>query len=211
MLFRSTSPITSTGGTTPNISTQVAKGKLIGRNSVTAGIMEEISVGSGLLLSGTTLSATGLSPVYLVAYDTTSQTAASANRGYAMTFDTVVESNDISFSTHSAVRFTSNGVYNIQFSAQFSNYHNQDHDVDVWFALNGARIDWSNSRFSIIGTHGGINGHYIAAWNYMGTFAANDEVEIYWQTDNTLVQIERLPASGDAPDTPSIILTIDKL
>lgn len=49
--------LTSSGGTTPDISSQVNKGKLVGRNSVTAGIMEEISIGSGLTLSGTTLSA----------------------------------------------------------------------------------------------------------------------------------------------------------
>jgi hypothetical protein len=51
------SPITSSGGATPNISTNVNKNKLIGRNPVTAGVMEEISIGSGLNLSGTTLSA----------------------------------------------------------------------------------------------------------------------------------------------------------
>lgn len=206
-----TSPITSTGGATPNISTQVAKGKLIGRNSVTAGVMEEISVGSGLLLSGTILTTTAVSPIYLVAYDRNSQTAGGANTGYPMTFDTLVERNDINFSSSSAVRFNSDGVYNVQFSAQFANYDNQEHDVDIWFVLNRAPINWSNSRFSIIGTHGGINGHYIAAWNYMSTFSLGDELEIYWQTDDTRVQIETIPSSGDAPDTPSIILTIDKL
>jgi hypothetical protein len=50
--------LTSSGGTTPDISSSVAKGKLVGRNSVTAGIMEEITVaGPGLTLSGNTLSA----------------------------------------------------------------------------------------------------------------------------------------------------------
>ena len=49
--------LTSSGGTTPDISSSVGKGKLVGRNSVTGGIMEEISVGSGLTLSGTVLSA----------------------------------------------------------------------------------------------------------------------------------------------------------
>ena len=53
-----TSLLTSSGGTTPDISSQVNKGKLIGRNPVTDGVMEEITVGSGLSLSGTTLSNT---------------------------------------------------------------------------------------------------------------------------------------------------------
>lgn len=206
-----TSPITSTGGATPNISTQVAKGKLIGRNSVTTGVMEEISVGSGLLLSGTILTTTAVSPIYLVAYDRNSQTAGGANTGYPMTFDTLVERNDITFSSSSAVRFNSDGVYNVQFSAQFANYDNREHDVDIWFVLNRTPINWSNSRFSIASTHGGTNGHYVAAWNYMSTFSIGDELEIYWQTDDTQVQIEKISASGDAPDTPSIILTIDKL
>jgi len=51
-----TSPITSSGGVTPDICSQVNKGKLIGRNSVTDGVMEEITVSTGLTLSGTTLS-----------------------------------------------------------------------------------------------------------------------------------------------------------
>jgi len=50
--------LTSSGYTTPDISSQVNKAKLVGRNSVTAGIMEEITVGANLSLSGTTLSAT---------------------------------------------------------------------------------------------------------------------------------------------------------
>ena len=66
--------LTSSGGATPDISSQVNKGQLVGRNSVTAGIMEEISVGSGLLLSGTTLSALGTSAAALTKTDDTNVT-----------------------------------------------------------------------------------------------------------------------------------------
>jgi hypothetical protein len=52
-----TSPITSSGGATPTISTSMATNKLIGRTTAGAGVMEEISVGSGLTLSSGTLSA----------------------------------------------------------------------------------------------------------------------------------------------------------
>ena len=52
-----TSPITSSGGTTPDISTSMATNKLIGRSTAGVGVMEEITVGTGLTLSGGTLNA----------------------------------------------------------------------------------------------------------------------------------------------------------
>jgi len=55
-----TGPLTSTGGATPTISTSMATNKLIGRSTAGTGVMEEITVGSGLSLSGGTLSASSL-------------------------------------------------------------------------------------------------------------------------------------------------------
>ena len=52
-----TSPITSSGGATPNISTSMNTNKLIGRSTAGIGVMEEITIGTGLTLSGGTLNA----------------------------------------------------------------------------------------------------------------------------------------------------------
>lgn len=54
-----TSPITSSGGTTPTISTSMSTNKLIGRGTAGTGVMEEITLGTGLSLSGTTLNSSG--------------------------------------------------------------------------------------------------------------------------------------------------------
>lgn len=54
-----TAPITSTGGTTPTLSTSMATNKLIGRGTAGTGVFEEITLGTNLSLSGTTLNATG--------------------------------------------------------------------------------------------------------------------------------------------------------
>ena len=52
-----TAPITSTGGSNPNISTSISTSRLAGRTSAGTGVMEEISVGSGLTLASGTLRA----------------------------------------------------------------------------------------------------------------------------------------------------------
>jgi hypothetical protein len=58
-----TSPITSSGGNTPIISTSMATNKLIGRSTAGVGVMEEITIGSGLSLSAGTLTASGTGTV----------------------------------------------------------------------------------------------------------------------------------------------------
>lgn len=50
-----TSPITSSGGATPVISTSMNTDKLIGRGTAGTGVMEEITLGTGLDLASTTL------------------------------------------------------------------------------------------------------------------------------------------------------------
>ncbi|TVL99580.1 MAG: hypothetical protein CV087_17635 [Candidatus Brocadia sp. WS118] len=57
-----TAPLTSSGGATPDISTSMATNKLIGRGTAGTGVMEEITLGTNLSLSGTTLNAAGGSP-----------------------------------------------------------------------------------------------------------------------------------------------------
>ena len=138
------------------------------------------------------------------------QTAASTTVAYAITYDVTDISDSVFLSNSSRLNVTYSGIYNLQFSIQFNNTDTQIHDVDVWAAVNGTNVSNSNSRFSVPNSHGGTDGHLIAALNLFLSMEVGDYVELYWATTNTAVMIEHLPAavSPTRPETPSVIATM---
>ena len=138
------------------------------------------------------------------------QVAVSTTAAYAITFDVADIVDSVYLVSGSRMTVTYPGVYNLQFSIQFANTSVQIHDVDVWAAVNGTNLDNSNSKFSVPNSHGGTDGHLIAALNLFLPMQASDYVELYWHTDNTNVLIEHLPAASSPtrPATPSVIATM---
>ena len=143
--------------------------------------------------------------------DSTDQTAANTTTAYAVTFDTTDFSNGVTLSNSSRLNVAQAGIYNLQFSIQFTNTTNASQDVDVWFRKNGTNIDKSNSRFGFAPRKGvGDPFHTIAALNFFVSLAANDYVEIMWRTTDTGVSIEHYAASSTPtrPAVPSVIATL---
>ena len=138
------------------------------------------------------------------------QVAVSTTAAYAITFDVADIVDSVYLVSGSRMTVTYPGVYNLQFSIQFANTSVQIHDVDVWAAINGTNLDNSNSKFSVPNSHGGTDGHLIAALNLFLPMQASDYVELYWHTDDTNVLIEYLPAASSPtrPATPSVIATM---
>lgn len=145
--------------------------------------------------------------------DSTDQTAASTTAAYAVTFNTTDYAVGVAIVSSSQITVRSAGVYNIQFSLQFNNTNVAIQDVDVWFRKNGSDVASSNSKFSVPNSHGGTDGHLIAALNYYIQLAAGDYMQLMWATTSTNVTIEHLAAqtSPTRPSTPSAILTINKV
>jgi hypothetical protein len=143
--------------------------------------------------------------------DGTDQVAANTTTAYAVTFDTTDFSNGVTLSNSSRLNVAQAGIYNIQFSIQFTNTTNASQDVDVWFRKNGTNIDKSNSRFGFAPRKGvGDPFHIIAALNFFVSLAANDYVEIMWRPTDVGVQIEHYAASSSPtrPVVPSVIATL---
>jgi hypothetical protein len=145
--------------------------------------------------------------------DTTDQTAASTTAAYAITLDTTDYAVGVSIVSSSQITVRSAGVYNIQFSIQFANSNVAIQDVDVWFRKNGTDVAGSNSKFSVPNSHGGTDGHLIAALNFYIQLAAGDYVQLMWSTTSTDVSLEQIPTqtTPTRPSTPSVIVTINKV
>ena len=143
--------------------------------------------------------------------DSTNQTAANTTTAYAVTFNTTDFANGVTVASNSRITVADAGIWNLQFSIQFTNTTNASQDVDVWFRVNGTNIDNSNSRFGFAPRKGvGDPYHTIAALNYFVSLNANDYVEIMWRPTDVGVSIEQYAAgtSPTRPAVPSAIVTM---
>jgi hypothetical protein len=148
-------------------------------------------------------------------YDTTNQTAATANTAYSIGINsTDPDSRGISIASGSRITFSRGGVYSIIYSVQFVNTDSQIHDINIWLRKNDSGssgdVIASDSRFSITESHGGVDGNVIGCVNYVLKLAADDYLELIWSTSNVAAGIQSLPASLASPvhpSVPGIILT----
>ena len=139
-------------------------------------------------------------------YDTTTQTAAVANTAYAMTFNTTDLSNGVRLRSPSTseVEVDSEGVYNIQFSAQLDNTSGGNHQAYIWLRVNGVDVANSASEVRLKGN----DGELVAAWNWFYQFKARDYFQIMWSAVDTAVQLKAVAAAAPVPAIPSVILTV---
>jgi hypothetical protein len=129
-----------------------------------------------------------------------------------MTLNTTDGSNGVSRGTPtSRVVFTYAGTYNFQWSGQFQNTDTQDHNANVWIRINGTDVVGSNGVVDVPAKHGSINGHTLAGWNFILTFAAGDYIELVWSSDSTQVSLQAYSAASPAPSTASLIVTAQQV
>ena len=136
--------------------------------------------------------------------DSTDQVAASTTVAYPITFNTTDFSNGVTIASNSRITVADAGIWNLQFSLQFTNTTNASQDVDVWFRVNGTNITASNSRYGLAPRKGaGDPFHVVMALNYFVSLNATDYIEIMWRTTDTGVSIEQY-AAGTSPTRPAI-------
>jgi hypothetical protein len=166
---------------------------------------------------GTNTAATPLG--YYGAWQTdATQTAAASNVGYPMRFEIAdITPNGISIVNNGSgdptrITFANTGIYNIQFSSQFQNIDNAEHDVTIWLRLNGTDVTGSAGFIQVPKRKAagvGNEGHVIVSWNYVLSVVAGQYYELVWSTtDHTHVTMEFYAAGSPPPSAASVIMTV---
>lgn len=133
-------------------------------------------------------------------YDTTTQSAASANVAYPITLNTTDISNGVTING-SSITFSQGGVYNIQWSAQTADTGTANYKF--WLKRNGQNLLGTTGTISVTNQN-----HYaLPAWNYYLNLSTNDVIEFYWQSDSTTASLVYTASSGNYPSCFSMIVT----
>ena len=142
--------------------------------------------------------------------DLSDQAIASTTVAYPMEFDTLDFALGMSIVDNTKIKVDYSGLYNFQFSSQFTNTDSQIQDISIWFRKNGTDILNSNGEFTIAERHGTIDGALIATFNLFIELEKDDYAQIMWRASNIAVQMTHLNAqtSPTRPGTPSVICTV---
>lgn len=96
-----------------------------------------------------------------------------------------------------------NGVYKIDYSLQFANTDNVQHDVFVWLQSNGSVVAGSSSRFTIPARKSaGVFAYIVAYSSITFEIPKDSEIRLWWATEKAYnpvgpvegVYMEALPA-----------------
>ena len=147
-------------------------------------------------------------------YDTISQTATANTPTPIKLRSTDPLSRGVRIESESRMTFERTGIYSIIYSVQFSNADTNIHDCNIWLRKNdsGASGNVANTdtRFSVISSHGGTEGNIVGSVNYVLRLEANDYLELIWATTSAQAYIHAEDSQTSPfahPGIPGIICT----
>lgn len=171
------------------------------------------AISSGTLYPSMQIAGTGVTAGTRIVEQLTG--TAGSTGTYRVSVSQTVTSTAMTGDLPSRIKVDQNGLYNVQFSAQFLNSTNDVQEASVWFRVNGINVAGSNSDFGLYPRKStGTPSRLVGSMNFVLALNAEDYFEIMWRVTDSGVSLEAFPAvaaSGTSPAipaTPSIILTV---
>lgn len=108
--------------------------------------------------------------------------------------------------------FAAAGTYAVMPNLQFANSDTADHDITVWFALNGTNIARSATKISIPKASDGGSAFFQIV--FYATVTASQYIQVYWLPENVAVTLDfTVPVIGppSIPAIPSAIVSAERI
>ena len=148
------------------------------------------------------------------AFSSANDQTGSITSGTVMTFTGTDIADGITLASGSQLTVPNDGIYNLQFSAQLKNVENAQHDVTIWFRINGSDVPNSATQVTVPARKSaGIFGYGVASWNIFLDMNAGDYAQIVWLPEIVTLTLEALPSSVSPayPSIPSVIATMNQV
>lgn len=98
--------------------------------------------------------------------------------------------------------FAAAGTYAVSPNLQFTNSDTTDHDVTVWFALDGTNIARSATKMSVPKAADGGSAFFQIV--FYVTVTANQYIQLLWLPENVAVTLDHTAAVAGPPAVPAI-------
>jgi hypothetical protein len=98
--------------------------------------------------------------------------------------------------------FAAAGTYAVMPNLQLTNSDSSDHDVTIWFALDGTNIARSAARVTVPKAADGGNAFFQIV--FYATVTAGQYIQVYWLPENVAVTIDHTAAGAGPPAIPAI-------
>jgi hypothetical protein len=108
--------------------------------------------------------------------------------------------------------FAAAGTYALTPNLQLINTDTNDHDVTIWFALNGTNITRSATKMTVPKASDGGNAFFQIS--FYVTVTAGQYVQVYWLPENTAVTLDHTAAVVGPPAIPAIpsaIMSVERI
>ncbi len=157
---------------------------------------------------------------HIAAQNNDDQYATADDTATLVVFDTLDSVSGFTLDPSGYATANQNGVYKIDYSLQFANTDNAQHDAFVWLQVNGTVVAGSSSRFTIPARKSvSVYGYIVGYSSLTFEIAKDDEIRLWWATEKAYsttgpvngVYLEALAAQASPyvrPANPSAIGSI---
>ncbi len=148
---------------------------------------------------------------YASFYDNTDQVISAVGTPQRVNIANTTLSNGVSLIGPKIV-IANAGVYDMRVTLQFSNPNNSVAQVKAWLRFNGADYPNSAHYVSLAPRKSSTEPfEVVTTFGFVGeSLLANDYIEIYWESDTSLVQLEAVAGTGH-PDSGSVYVNVSNV